>query len=372
MLNKKIIYIIKTSLEKYPPCIAQIKYLKNLNQNFEVLIGSSDTKIIKFLDENNIKYKEFKEIKPTKNLLKKLFQMLNYRRLVKKEIKNRNKKEIILWYGTVESAIPLIAIGIPFVLTSLELLDDKKNYLKKILVGLLAKKAEIVIACEETRAYLMKYWYNLKKLPYVLPNKPYYNILETNSIPDLDITKKIVEEIKNKKIIIYQGIFQNIEYISAVARALKILNKDYYLLLMGYDYHNKNIINVLKEIYEKIIYISPIPAPFHLKITSCAYIGIVYYDNDTLNKVFCAPNKIYEYSGFGIPALGNNIPGLKNTIGMYQTGVCTDFNTENILEAISEIEKNYNFYSKNARKFYNATNNLSTMEKIINELEIKV
>ncbi|KAA6307134.1 hypothetical protein EZS27_041199, partial [termite gut metagenome] len=38
-------------------------------------------------------------------------------------------------------------------------------------------------------------------------------------------------------------------------------------------------------------------------------IGIVSYAFDDLNHVFCAPNKTWEYTGFGIPMLGNNAPG---------------------------------------------------------------
>lgn len=84
----------------------------------------------------------------------------------------------------------------------------------------------------------------------------------------------------------------------------------------------------MSEIYDKVIHIDSIPAPLHLEITSHATIGVVFYSDETLNKAFCAPNKIYEYSGFGIPAIANCIPGLINTIGKSGAAVCTDFKAE--------------------------------------------
>ena len=63
-----------------------------------------------------------------------------------------------------------------------------------------------------------------------------------------------------------------------------------------------------------------------MEITSYARIGINFYRPNCLNKAFCAPNKIYEFSGFGIPIIGNDIPGLKNTIGLNNAGKCVRLN----------------------------------------------
>ena len=51
---------------------------------------------------------------------------------------------------------------------------------------------------------------------------------------------------------------------------------------------------------------------------------VLFFDDDrnSLNRAFCAPNKIYEYSGLRIPAIGNEVPGLVNTIGAAKAGVC--------------------------------------------------
>lgn len=105
-----------------------------------------------------------------------------------------------------------------------------------------------------------------------------------------------------------------------------------------------------------------------MEITSYAHIGIVFYRNDALNKVFCAPNKIYEYSGFGIPMLANDIPGLKNTVGNAGAAECMELKANNIINAIQNIEADYDTYSENAKKFFAGTDNLKTMEKLMRKI----
>lgn len=163
-----------------------------------------------------------------------------------------------------------------------------------------------------------------------------------------------------------QGILQNTDEILEVAKALQTMDAGYTLLLMGIDkYHS---VDKIKAIYSNVEYVSYIPAPYHLEITSYAHIGIVFYRNDSLNKVFCAPNKIYEYSGFGIPMLANDIPGLKNTVGNAGAAECMELKSNNIVHAIQKIEEDYDTYSENAKKFFAGTDNLKTMKKLMGKI----
>ena len=159
---------------------------------------------------------------------------------------------------------------------------------------------------------------------------------------------------------------QNTDEILEVAKALRTMDAGYTLLLMGIDkYHS---VEKIKAVYSDVEYVSYIPAPYHLEITSYAHIGIVFYRNDALNKVFCAPNKIYEYSGFGIPMLANDIPGLKNTVGNAGAAECMELKANNIINAIQNIEADYDTYSENAKKFFAGTDNLKTMEKLMRKI----
>ena len=96
--------------------------------------------------------------------------------------------------------------------------------------------------------------------------------------------------------------------------------------------------------------------------------GIICYDSSILNNAFCAPNKIYEYSAFGKPVLGNNIPGLKVLEDMRFGKVVDENNAESIMTAIKDIEKAYSDYSESAGLFYSKCDNKITISKAIETL----
>ena len=82
----------------------------------------------------------------------------------------------------------------------------------------------------------------------------------------------------------------------------------------------------LKELlikYPDVKYLGFTVPPKHLSIVKLADIGILTYvaDSGSINPVFCAPNKIWEYAKYGIPMLCNDIPGLKYTVEYYRTWI---------------------------------------------------
>lgn len=368
----KIIYIVKTKLHYYPPCVSQIRMLKKIGIDVEVLYGTSNTSALDLLKKEQIKYKKIGNMTDENNTkLKKAISWLKFRIYLKKELKKYSSDEnIIIWFGTGETVLPMIGLlrKYNYITTFLELYDEtpiKIKLLKKI-----ANNAVAVTVCEKDRAYIMQYWWKLKKLPYVFPNKPYNLTRKKGITPTIELTEKIINKIKNDNIILYQGIIQNTEELVEFAKALNLTKKHYKFLIMGIDKYNS--IKEIKKYYSDIEYIEYIPAPFHLEITSYARIGITFYRPDSLNKVYCAPNKIYEYTGFGIPVICNDIPGLVNTIGNSNSGKCIEIKCNEIVKTIDFIEENYNDLSKNAVKFFDSTDNLSEIEKLINEIECKM
>ena len=365
---KKVIYIVKSQLHIYPPCIAQIRMLKKFGSDVEVWFGSCNEELLQLFKNENITYECLTEKRgklPGK--LDKINNWLDFGKSVKKRIKKiKNLSDVLFWFGTAESAIPLVGkIGrINYALTSLELPDDDK--FKRYMFGKLTKKARFIVCCETTRAYIMRYWYGLKQLPYVMPNKPYAFDQKRRKVPSIEASNKAIDMIKDKKFIIYQGVIKYKKYMIEMARAIKCSNTGYYFVLMGLD--PENIYPEVVKEYDRTIFISNIPAPFHLEVTSYANIGFVFYDeNSSLNRAFCAPNKIYEYSGLGIPAIGNRVPGLINTIEYSKAGICCDMKYKNLIEGIRKIDENYEEFSRNAYEFYKKTDNEKLMKKIMSD-----
>lgn len=81
-----------------------------------------------------------------------------------------------------------------------------------------------------------------------------------------------------------------------------------------------------KQICEQcpnVVYIPFIQPPYHLLATQYADIGVLTYVSSKrdLNALHCAPNKLFEYSVWGLPMIGNNIPRLAYPFEKYNIGV---------------------------------------------------
>ena len=247
--------------------------------------------------------------------------------------------------------------GKKYVVSFYELNDHNFSFIRKTQKGV--KNAMHVVSCEHNRSCIMRVWYQLPYTPSVIPNKPFSHPRERN----LDCSFSHL--LDNKEIILYQGYIQKVRNIDNLCKALLEL-PSYTLVLMGGG--DESYIAELKNKYKNIIFIGFVAPPEHLKITSYARIGIVKYDHVYLNHTFCAPNKIWEYSGFGIPILGNDLPGLEYTIGQAGAGLCVNFDDiEDIKRGIIEINAHYESYSAKALSFYESVDIKDELLNIVNK-----
>ena len=94
-----------------------------------------------------------------------------------------------------------------------------------------AQNAWKMVVPEENRAYIQKVGWNLEKLPYVLPNKPYY--LKSGEIQDDMIP--VIEEMKKekRKKIIYLGVISADRDLQSFAEAIERVKEEYCLYLFG-------------------------------------------------------------------------------------------------------------------------------------------
>lgn len=265
-----------------------------------------------------------------------------------KEVKKRLEQTAydLLWVIHEETAFEFKQClqGKHYILSLYELNDHRRDFLEKLKPVI--QNAQEVIVPEYNRACILRVWMRLHKTPTVIPNKP-LNHPRKRYIPNSYST-----QFDGKKIILYQGYINRSRNLDKVCEAVKDM-LGYCIVLMGKG--DESYIKELKQKYPQIIHISFIAPPEHLYVTSWAHIAIVKYDFVVLNAIFCAPNKTWEYTGFGIPVLCHYIPGLQYTIGQYKAGVCTDMNnTDCIKAAIEEIDKHYDEYSKNALTYYNS------------------
>ncbi len=372
MKIRRVYYAIYEDLENFPPCISQIRMLIRMGLDVQVLYGGCREEVRALLLGEGAKMQEIPRRKIPVKGVRGIALRASFRSGCRKAMRDE-REEALLWTATAETALCLTGVfpEMPRVLSILELHDTTNMQMDKIIrptLGAALRTADAVTACERGRAAIMKKWYHLERIPWVLPNKP-YDHPRTRCMEELDrYWPEFAKLLRGKRIICYQGVFSKDRDLRPFARALSSWNKPYVFVLMGRD--TQNCLPDLLGIYPDTIYLGEVTAPYHLFVTSYAHIGIAYYDESSLNNMFCAPNKIYEYTGFGIPVLGNCIPGLEYSIGASGAGVCVDFReSREIVEGLQKIEASYEQYERRAHEFFEAADNAATMEKIIRQVE---
>lgn len=367
----KIIIINKARLEEYPPTINIIKLLQKKDIRITIICSSCSDKLKRMVGNKQVNIIETNHKINFKGKMGKLQDWYLFNKIAWENIEKEFEKESRLWVATGDTALCLgkRLLDYSFYLSILELYDTNKVYLKYL--RKYAINAEKVIVPEYCRGQMFKVWWKLKSNPVVLPNKP---VDLGNAASNLDIDQlmenyaldKQSKLRDNSKIILYQGHINKDRDVTTITKALqKINNKNYKLVLLGKD-HNETV-KELKNIYSEVIHINFIEPPFHLQITKQADLGIATYDDSCLNNIFCAPNKIYEYTKFGVPVLCRDIPGLRYTIGAAKAGVCTDTNDcIQIEQAIRKIFNEHELYSKNAKLYHDSIDMQKIMEQILN------
>lgn len=358
---KKILFIFDRNLSTLPPLLAIIDSLVDI-YDITFIVRDHEEAIEDLYRSKNIMFIAYNKHMASNS---RFFRAINRVRRID-FFKNRIPRIIkegefdLVWIATAESAVYLgrpIA-GVKYIFSIYELYDVVPKLLKKITP--IAQNAAAVVVPEINRAYMLRFWLALDSTPFVIPNKPLKVPVSSLNVP------MQLNTLSKKKIILYQGHIIKGRNLNALCEALSNM-PEYILVLMGSS--PDNYLEELKINYSNILHIDFMPPPSHLEITSCAHIGIVTYDYIDLNQVYCAPNKIWEYSGYGVPMLANNIPGLIYTVGNAGAGCCIDMsNCGEITDAIVEIERNYEQYGKASKEMFDSVNVKEAILTIVQDI----
>lgn len=241
--------------------------------------------------------------------------------------------------------------------SALKYLLAKKDY-TGLLMGLLTtlnfifterkfiKKADRVITVNESIASFLQKKYNLSKKPLVLMN--------CNELNDIKPSKLLHSQLNidnNKRIILYQGLLSPGRGLKETVEAMKYIeNKEVGLVFMGHG----ALKNELEEFIDRLklnnrVFITKTVLPKELpaRIAS-ADLGIIPYENISLNNYYSTPNKIFEYLVAGVPFIVSDFPELSKFVDQ---GV------------------GYTFDPEKPREIANAIDKVFSNEKILNEMK---
>lgn len=268
----------------------------------------------------------------------------------------------IIWSVEMEGAAILgdaaLRLGRRHIHTFYELGDKVGSNYLGFTMQLFLHSATIV-ECEYNRAHIFKVEMGLERLPFVLPNKPHLHPRMRNLRISDETARKVVDTWGDRRVILYQGGVQSDR--GALALLIESLCRAFPSAIIAVMGRKTPIVDRLLATYSNFSYVPFVSPPHHLEVTSHADVGLAFYEGGSvyglspLNPVYCAPNKIYEYAGFGIPLLCNDIPGLYYSVGISGAGECLSrFDVEAVKDSCKRIFDDYESYQARAVSFFEA------------------
>ena len=367
----RILVVHDAYLDRFPPVI---NLIWNLLHN-----GHTVTLITRDATQTNeqIQHPDFHAIllpicHDNSSLASQTYMYLRRNRAMRNYVRQEMEHNDILWTttDTTVRALGSLVFNYKHIMQLMELIYKIPRFpnINHCLMSLAeyAQKAYKVVVPEYNRAHILKTWYKLDKLPSILPNKPYITTIK--DVPDY--LKPFISEMQheNRKIILYQGVFYPDRKLDVIAEAVHSISNHACLYFMGRDTEMRQAIC---KRFPEVKYIGFVQPPYHLHITKNADIGLLPYipqkvaHYSELNALYCAPNKIYEYSAFGLPMLGSDVPGLKYPFDMWNIGQCCDISSaEDIVSKISQILQSYDTMTANCHNFFNSID----LDEIVSEI----
>ena len=374
-MSGKVFLVIKEDLVQYPPILAMINALVDLGRSVVHVGVYSDESRKKQLNSLGVEFFNDIVLDVHSKPLRKIYEQLCFKEYVRKVLAEQyadgdtvcviNEDTMcLLWSVVKEYNLILYFLETP----GMNVRNKYRIYNPRFHLSEACQCAHKVVCCEYNRAHIIKGLYQLDRLPIVLPNKYY----ETDKIQQIEakvpndiqvIVDGLLPRLINKKIIIYQGVFTSKERrLEEYIQAVLSMPAEFVLLVMG---RGSEMFSRLKEQYSshKIIFIDFVRPPYHLLITKMAHVGILSYLPvntsfiDVLNPIYCAPNKVYEYSKYGLPMIANDLPALKEIFTLHKCGELIDYplTAQSIRETLNKVFNDYNEYRKGAIRFYNDT-----------------
>jgi len=214
-----------------------------------------------------------------------------------------------------------------------ELINRPKtqNIWLKIEQYILPKLKNTYTVCQSIANYYNeKYQTNFK----VIRNIPIYQPVKYEAC-------KLPLEIKNKKIIIYQGALNIGRGLELMLETMHYLENHLLILVGDGDIAIQLQQQVKQNKLENKVHFLGKKTPKELKkITKLADLGVSVEEDLGLNYRYALPNKIFDYIHANIPVLVSDLPEMKNLVKNYKIGeIITDRNPKKIAIQIEKMLK---------------------------------
>ena len=367
----RIIVIDKAEIQKFPPVLSVLYLLSDLGYPVTLISGGATPEIQKQLRLRKIDFHLWPSPKRTGDVNKVLsyFRFHSYTCNILSELKEQTNDELLLWVAGAHTCLSLGSLirRFRYVLQIHELHETSmvmRKAVRRVIHG-----SEAVFMPEYNRTVLYRIWFRLSKLPVVLVNKPYFLPGQEELFSLREKYREELVRLRGRKIVIYQGYIHKERDLSNFIRAVKRLGSEYCTLLVGGD---AGALKSYQAIDPELVHIDFLNAPDYLLFTSLAHIGIVTYDPYQLNTAYCAPNKLFEYCAYSLPIIGNDIPGLRLPLEIWQAGeVADESDEEAIFQALQKLEHNREKYQAGAAALFRSIDNAAIIRKTLTAINTR-
>jgi hypothetical protein len=375
-VRKKVVIVLKGALEGLPPIISVAISARRLECDVVVIVSTCNPTLRSQLELSGITVIEtMTGVSAPSRIINKVSYWRRFRSEVNEVL--RKYRTHLLWVGSADTALALLPTNIPrdSVLHLHELYDHIPGY--SLAVRYWMRRCGVSVVPDICRAALCRLWYGLETTPYVLPNRPVEHPRRRKMPLSDPHVADLLTLCEGKRVVLYQGHIDAGRDICPIARAVQEMGTPWVFVAMGQVWENtkesKRVADRLRLEAPSTVYIPHICPPLHLEVTSHAHVGVVTYTWDRLNHLFCAPNKIWEYAGFGIPMLCNDVPSLQYGIAGPGAGVCLDLRSVSFAkEGLVTLDSHYSEFSERAAKFFEGVDVVRIVGTVLRDKRLNV
>lgn len=201
----------------------------------------------------------------------------------------------------------------------------------------IVRDVDLLICASSERAKRMQFHYNLQHCPTVIRNISQLKIspdsIPAQVKPALDAFFSI-----EGTTVVYAGVVVNSRRLTELVKAVSKLAPKYKLLVVG----GGSAFQELREMAGNVpmlksLFTGPLPYTSLGAILSRCDVGFIYYPVDTLNNIYCASNKLYEYASVSLPILSNLNPTIQKELDTYHIGIANDDFEEGLSIILSQL-----------------------------------
>jgi glycosyltransferase involved in cell wall biosynthesis len=206
---------------------------------------------------------------------------------------------------------------------------------------MVVRRADLVIAANAFRAGAMREHYGLRRTPLVVQNIP---PALPPALPDDALLARYPALRRGAGAavrLVYQGDMSLGRGVGAFIEAMRALPPEFDLVLVGGGPDLERMQAVARElgVGERVRFLGRVPrADLHLMLGACD-VGLISYPQTGLNNLYCAPNKLYEYTQAGLPVFARENPVLREVMEQYGVGVVSDDVAASLVRMAAGLEQ---------------------------------